>query len=647
MSARRLISRLAFLVAALPLAVASAASGPQGGIAGSIMSPVPKPVAWMLASEPVAVRPGGIAFLRIRAIVEPGWHLYALAVAKPIIPTSIRIAEDPAIESVKIYQPAPETAFDPNFGFEVGTYRGQAVFLLELRAAKSAPAGVVPLELRVRFQTCNDKLCLPPKTVVISSNLTVDPNAPEQQARIPADYTLFDPSAPAPVAKVPQSGGVASSGLGLFLLAAFGLGFAAVFTPCCFPMVPITVSYFLKKPERGRAGAVSDAVLFSAGIVVLFTALGLLATALLGPFGVVQLGSNVWVNAFIALVFLVFGLSLLGAYEITIPSSVLTTLDRASQGGGLLGTLLMGLTFTLTSFACVGPFAGTLLAASAGGGGARPVVGMAVFAAGLATPFFLLALFPAYLKRLPRAGGWMERIKVVMGFLVLAAMLKYLSAIDQVMRWNFLTRDRFLAAWIVLFALPGLYLLGLLKLGEGKSDESPGVARLIAGAMLLIFSISLIPGMFGARLGELDAYVPAAASSVSGLAGQVPALDWMTNRYQDALVKARQENRRVLVSFSGYACTNCHWMKANMFTRPEIAAVMKDYVLVELFTDGADAASRENQALQQSKFATVAIPYYAILDPDGHVIASFPGLTRNPQEFLSFLRAPTVSASKN
>jgi thiol:disulfide interchange protein DsbD len=187
--------------------------------------------------------------------------------------------------------------------------------------------------------------------------------------------------------------------------------------------------------------------------------------------------------------------------------------------------------------------------------------------------------------------------------------------------------------------LAGLYLLGFLRLHGSKPDETVGIVRLLTGAALLVFAVSLVPGMFGAPLGEIDAYVPAAAKNAIGPGARGETLDWMRNQYRDALAKARAENKLVLVSFTGYACTNCHWMKANMFSRPEIASAMKDYVLVELYTDGTDAASERNQALQNAKFATVAIPYYAILDPDEKVIATFPGLTRDPREFLKFLHS--------
>jgi thiol:disulfide interchange protein DsbD len=402
-------------------------------------------------------------------------------------------------------------------------------------------------------------------------------------------------------------------------------------------MIPITMSYFLNRQSGGRRDGLVQAIVFCLGIIVLFTGMGLAVTAALGPFGVVQLGSNPWVNAFITVLFIVFGLSLLGAFEITIPSVVLTRLNQSSDKGGFVGTLLMGLTFSLASFACVGPFVGTLLAASVSGGGTRPLVGMLSFATGLALPFFLLALFPSYLKRLPKSGGWMSRVKVVMGFVILAASLKYLSSLDQVLHWGLLTRERFLAAWIVLFGMAGLYLLGFVRLEGIKPDQPMGIWRLLIGMAFVIFAITLVPGMTGGRLGDLDAYVPVAEAGSGGAAPQAGGLVWLKNQYREALAQARRDGKLVFVNFTGYACANCHWMKANMFTRPEIAAAMQNFVLVDLYGDGTDAASEENQKLELAKFQTVAEPFYAILDPDENVIATFPGLTKDPAEFLAFL----------
>lgn len=591
-----------------------------------------------MAVEPPAAPPGGRIWAKLTARMEPGWHLYSLTTPRPPIATTIALAPHPAIASVQTYQPQPARKLDPNFNTETESFGGEVSFLLEIRLAPDASPGAVELIARPRFQACDDRQCLPPRRATVSASFLVDPEARPSEWAIPAGY--FPVGAvppPAPVLSVePPKNSAAPAGLPLFVLVAFGFGLAAIFTPCVFPMIPITVSFFLNKPAAGRGRALFEAAVFSLGIVVLFTALGLLVTALLGPFGMVQLGSSPWVNGFIAAVFLAFGLSLLGAFEFTIPSGVLTRLDQASRGGGLAGTLLMGLTFSLTAFACVGPFVGTLLAASLAEGGFKPALGMLGFAVGLASPFFLLALFPSYLARLPRAGGWMERVKVVLGFVILAAMFKYLSAVDKVLGWNLLTRERFLAAWIVLLGLTGLYLLGLLRLPGVKPEEPLGLVRLLVGGAFLVFAVSLLPGMFGARLGELDAYVPP-PSEQAFTTGGTSGLHWMKNQYPEAVARARREGKPLLLSFTGYACTNCQWMKANMFTRPEIAGALERFVLVELYTDGADAASEANQRLQESRFRTVAIPYYAILSADETVVATFAGLTRDSAEFLNFL----------
>ena len=547
--------------------------------------------------------------------------------------------------SFRLYQPPPSRKFDPNFNIEAETFDEKAFFLIEIELSKILEPGSVELTAASRYQACSDSVCLRPRTKSATASLAVLVGAATPSSVIPVGYLPVTPRTPAAVkaepAPPPVTVGSQGQTLAQFVMVAFGFGLAAIFTPCVFPMIPITMSFFLNRQDGGRSSGVVQAAVFCLGIIVLFSAMGLLATALLGPFGVVQLGSNPWVNAFIAAVFLFFGLSLLGAYEITLPSGLLTRMTMASGRGGYGWALLMGLTFSLTSFACVGPFVGTLLAASVQQGGAQPLLGMGSFAAGLASPFFLLALFPSMLQRLPKSGGWLMRVKVVLGFVIIAAMFKYLSNIDQVLHWGFLTRDRFLAIWVILFALPGLYLLGLIRLEGMKADEKLSPARALAGAAFLAFALSLVPGMFGGRLGELDAYVPLAADSGPAATGSRGGLSWIKDDFQGALSRARQENKLLFVSFTGYACTNCHWMKANMLSRPEVAAALSRYVLVELYTDGADAASLENQKLQETKFKTVAIPHYAILDAEGNVLAGFVGLTKNSKQFLAFLDTPS------
>lgn len=595
-------------------------------------------VKWTLQFDPPAAAPGAKVAARLTAKIDPGWHLYSLSTPPPPIATTVKLADDITFRRAEVLQPKPIRKHDNNFNADTETFEGEVVFWLALEVRADAQSGARDIVAEPRFQVCSDTSCIPPKTKVASASFTVDAAATAAAPSVPPGYST--PAAPPPAA----TGAGAGESIAGFLALAFGFGLAAIFTPCVFPMIPITMSFFLNQANVSRRETVIQAGIFCLGIIVLFSGLGILTTSLLGPFGVVQLGSNPWVNALIASIFLVFGLSLLGAFEITIPSAVLTKLNAASQSGGTLGTLLMGLTFSLASFACVGPFVGTLLAASATGGGLRPVLGMVAFAVGLALPFFLLALFPNYLKKLPRSGGWLARVKVVMGFVILAAMLKYVSSIDQVLQWGFLTRERFLAAWVVLFGIAGFYLLGFVRLEGINKDEPMGLGRLLSGMAFVIFALTLVPGMFGSHLGELDAYVPVVAEGSASTGGGTASTVWLKNDLPGALARAKAEGKKVLVNFTGYACTNCHWMKANMFTKPEIAGLLKDFVLVDLYTDGNDAASEANQKLEESKFATIAIPFYVIFDADQNVVATFPQLTRNAQEYVAFLNTPAAAS---
>jgi thiol:disulfide interchange protein len=602
------------------------------------------PVQWTLSFDSKAARPGGHVLAKFTAKVEAPYHVYSLTTPKGgPNPTTVGIADNPAVAGFKVYEPKPDRKFDPNFQLDTETYESELAVLIDIELKKDAPAGPLEVTAQARYQCCTDKICLPPKRKSATASINVDASAPVAAIAIPAGYvdvgakTTEAASVPAaaPVTKTAP----ANTDVGFFLLTTFLAGLAAIFTPCVFPMIPFTVSYFL---NQKTSSPVTQAIVFCLGIVVMFTGLGLLTTAIAGPIGVVQLGNSPWVNSFIAIVFIIFGLSLLGAYELTLPSGLLTKMSQASDRGGYAGTLIMGLTFTLTSFACIGPIVGPLLVASVQTSGYLPVLGMAGFSSGLATPFLLLAVFPSFIKKMPRSGGWLMRVKVVLGFIVLAASMKYLSTVDQELQKNLISREFLLSSWVVLFALPGIYLLGFLRLEGVKSDEPLGVGRMLVAALFLIFAISLVPGIFGAPLGELEGQipVPARAAAFGGGAGETGPV-WIKNNYKEALAKARSENKLVFVNFTGYACTNCHWMKANMFTRSEVKGLLKDFVLVDLFTDGTDAVSEQNQKLEESKFDTVAIPFYAILDPDEKVVATFPGLTRSSEEFVAFIHRAT------
>jgi thiol:disulfide interchange protein len=608
------------------------------------------PVEWSITPAAMTAAPGSEVTARIVAKLQPGWHIYSLTTPEGgPTPTTLKLEPNPAIQTAKFFQPKPHSKFDQNFKTETEVYENEVTFLSHLTLAEDAKPGTIDVAIAGRYQACTEKECLP-RRANLTLRLAIDPKTKTEAAAIPAGYTEFTGKRSVATAAAPPatSGtGAGSQSLLSFLLIAFGFGLAAIITPCVFPMIPITLSFFLNREGVTRGESLKQAALFCAGIVVLFTGIGLSVSAILGPFGVVQLGSNIWVNTFIAAVFLIFGISLLGAFEITVPSVLLTKMDAASRSGGIGGTLLMGLTFALTSFACLGPFMGALLAGSVQRGGLQPALGMMTFAAGLASPFFLLALFPSYLQRLPRSGGWLARVKIVFGFILIAWSLKYLSSIDKVMQWEILTRERFLAVWFVMFLLPGLYLLGLLRMEGVRSDESIGIGRTLAGAVFVIFAVSLLPGMFGGRLGELDSFVPLAAESTEQTSSGGPArAAWIKNDFAAAAAKAREEGKLIFVSFTGYACTNCHWMKANMFPRPEIKEALANYVLVELYTDGTDDVSERNQRLQEEKFKTAAIPFYAIMDADQRVVSTFAGLTRKAPEYLTFLRSGAAQVAR-
>jgi thiol:disulfide interchange protein len=585
-------------------------------------------VQWTMTLDSTTAAPGATVLAKLSAKVDPDWHMYSLTTPPGPIPTTIKTVNAVAIAKVTFFEPPPIRKYDANLQANTETYEGTQVFLARIELKKDAAPGDVTLAFQPRYQTCSGTHCIPPRTRDISAVLTVAAGTPVAAVTIPAGYIEAKPVAPTTSTTAP----VTDSGILAFLALAFVSGLAAIFTPCVFPMIPITMSYF-----TGQRGGFAQAMTFCLGIVFLFTGLGFITTLLLGTSGVGQLGSNPWVNGFIALIFFVFGVSLLGAFEITIPSSVLTKMNTASNVGGYIGSLLMGLTFALASFACVGPFMGTLLAASVQGGKLRPVIGMATFSSGLALPFFLLALFPSWLAKMPRSGEWLSRVKVVMGFVVLAAMMKYLYSLDAALQTGFLTRERFLATWIVLFGMAGFYLLGFVRLPGISQETELGVSRLLIGMFLVVGAFTLVPGMLGSRLGEVEAYIPPPAGSGD--------LTWVENDLTGAFAQAKSGNKYVLVNFTGYACTNCHWMKANMFTRPEISSVMKNMVLVDLYTDGTDAASVANQKLEEDKFQTVALPFYVLYDAEQNVLATFPaGLTRSSSEYLAFLNTRGAAA---
>ncbi|MBE3072961.1 MAG: thioredoxin family protein [Acidobacteria bacterium] len=441
-----------------------------------------------------------------------------------------------------------------------------------------------------------------------------------------------------------------SQSLWSFLWLAMTMGALALLTPCVFPMIPVTVSYFTSQAAGSRKKAVGQALTYMVGIILTFTALGMAMALLVGATGLSRFASSPWVNLLLGALFVGFALNLFGFYEIRIPSGLLTRLDAATrQSGGsrIIGTLLMALTFTLASISCTAPFIGTLLVMAAGGDWQWPLVGMLAFSTVLAFPFFILALMPQLLASLPRSGGWMNSVKVLMGFLVIAASTKFLSNADVVWGWGFLTRDIVLGSWVAITLLMMTYILGMFRFQHDSPVKHVGIVRLAVGLVCGTLAFWLASGLTGKPLGELDALLPLPSQSAVAAAGTRGAgeLTWLVNDYAGALAEAQRTNRRLFVDFTGYTCTNCKWMETNMFPRDDVRRELERFVRVRLYTDGDGGLYEKQQQMQQEKFKTVALPYYAVLEADGTTIATFPGLTRDPAEFVRFLRqaqaAPT------
>ncbi len=602
-----------------------------------------------LTVDKASVKPGESLTATIEARVQPGWHLYSTTQdpGGPV-PTSIKLAESQVFEPAGQLQfPPPHKSFDENFGIETEYYEGNVPFKLPIRAKASAPAGKQDLTVTVRYMLCSDTMCLPPQTETLKASLTIVAPAPIALPTPPPAVSR-EPSAvssqPSAVSRQPSVAGSLPLGTMAYIWFAMAMGGLALLTPCVFPMIPITVSYFTKRQTATRRQAVWEAFMYSVGIILTFTLLGFALTFLFGAGGINRLAASPVVNVLIALVFIVFALSLFGAFEIRLPSRWLTAVDKqSSRSSGLVGILLMALTFSLTSFTCTVPFVGTVMVAALQGDWLWSLLGVTVFAAVFSAPFFLLAVFPSLLKSLPKSGNWMNSVKVTMGFLELAAALKFVSNVDLVYQWEVVTRPVFVAVWLSLALVTATYLLGWFRLPHETPGQSVGVFRVFSAIFFLAVSFYLFRGLLGFPLGELDAFLPprdygGVQASVLDTGGRTGAKDelWLDS-YAKGLEVARRENRPVFIDFTGYTCTNCRWMESNLFPLGEVQSLLGRFVLVRLYTDGPQEVHERNLRFEKERFGTIALPFYAIMSPGDQVIATFPGLTRDSSAFIAFL----------
>lgn len=653
--------------------------------------------------------------LVLKATMAPKWHLYS---AKQInldgpIPIEIVFNKAQGMEFVgKVKEEGKlQKEYDEGFGQETYFYSNTASFIQRVKS-KALPATITGT---IYGQNCNEDGCqlidrkfsgavpaaflsgTPPQT---EHTAPAVPGSAKEPAASIADTgskegSLNGDSAVASTedSKLSGAGDTANKGtqieaantddddddaakrglLALFL-GGFGGGLIALLTPCVFPIIPLTVSFFTKQSSKGSA--IGKSLIFGFAIIFLYVSLGLLVSRIFGYQALNELSSNVYMNLAFFVMFTVFAFSFLGAFEITLPASWSTRADQQSEKGGIIGIFFIAFTLAIVSFSCTGPIVGNLLVLAANGSTAGPVIGMLGFSTALALPFMVFSAFPSLMKSLPRSGGWLNSVKVVMGFIELALALKFLSNADLTYHWGLLKREIFIAFWVIIFTLNGFYLLGKLQFSHDSPAPYISVPRLVFALFSLTFALYMLPGMWGAPINALSGILPpkeykewktnAAPSTTAAAAHATPRKTYgiQVNHgfdawfdYDEAMAEAKRVNKPLLLDFTGHNCSNCRRMEDNVWTQPEVEKLIRDeYVLVSLYYDDRtllpenerrvlpdgteiNTVGRKVSHFEYEKFKSSTQPFYALLGHDGELLVKPVGYTPDVAEYTAFLRS--------
>ena len=605
--------------------------------------------------------------LDIKAVIDPTYHIYGIERLEGPVPTSVVLQLPENLRTKgSLISPEGKKHFDEGFGIEVTWHAGTVVFKQPLEIVGPLN-GSDAIGVEFQYQACTESYCLPPKTIKTVYNLP--PSILDMSKKLPvaiqktvADQIKSDHkdqllikdtvlsfvkgnlkienTEKTVLERTASYDALRSESLASFIGLAFLTGFLALLTPCVFPMIPITVSYFTKHSATSRIQAIKQSVIYILGIIFSFALFGWLMSLVVGATGAQNFAANEWVNLTIGVLFIVFALSLFGVFEIRLPSFIVNFSQQHSDTGRNIGTLFAGVTFTLVSFTCTVQFLGLLMVASANGEWFLPIIGMLCFAAAFSAPFFFLSLFPQYLANMPKSGSWLHATKIVMAFVEVAAAFKFFSNVDLVWDSQILTRPVLLSVWIVLFGICGFYLLGKIKFSEDDTVDSIGAGRTGLGLFFMSLTVYLLSGLFGHPLqADLDSYLPPADYGVIHSIvskEEKNENEWIEN-YATALARARQTGKPLFIDFTGKTCTNCRLMEKTMFVREDVDELFDEMILARLWTDFGE--SREmNQELQQKFVGSVALPFYVIIDPEENVLATFGGLERNPEIFKMFLK---------
>ena len=582
-------------------------------------------ILWAQFSDPAQftasiddVNQGEVAIIDVNAELDFTWRIYAVYdVPEGPSSTKFIIESDIVNKSGRIIEPEPIEKFDEGFGNITKYHEGTPKFSIPLELKDDLPNGIYNVDVIIDYQVCNNSLCYPPNQITKTATFSI------KSGPIRSDFVFenFDFDKESILA-------IADNNISSFLILAMSMGFLALLTPCVFPMIPITISFFMHRSENTNSSPVKSATVYMLGIVLTFTFLGMMLAILLGASGANQLAANPIVNMFIAFLFIYFAMSLFGFYEIEIPESLRRLSLQKENSEGYVGILFMALTFTLTSFTCTVQFMGLILVAASQGEWFWPIIGMLIFSLAFASPFFFLALFPHSLTKLPQSGGWLNSVKVVMGFLELAAAFKFISNTDLVWNWNIFTYEVVLYLWALIMLLTGLYIFGLIKF-KNDSPVTFSIQRSLFALSFILFGTYLAAGNHGYDInGNIKSYLPPKKYQSN--------LVW-NNNLDDAFIIAKEQNKNIFIDFTGVTCTNCRWMETNIFSINSVEELMSEYVLVSLYTDAGEGYL-EKREYQINRFETAALPYYVILDNNDKVLSEFPGLTRNVEEFEDFLK---------
>ena len=682
-SSRHLARRLGVLL--LPLALLLTSLGAKAQI-------IRDAVSWSHSVEDKSPTEKVIVF---SATIKGDWHLYGtdLPSGGPT-PTSLIVDKIAGAQLVGKLTASkkPIEKHDPNFDMMLRFYSGQVSFRQTLRITDPK---AFAFSGAIRYMVCNDEQCLPPTnwdftialkelgkvaaapaaerteakpeatpTAEVAQPLTVDS---AQQAADSAAVAPAEPSDTASALWTPVISELkaygdralsgADSGLLMLFFAGFVGGLVALVTPCVWPMIPMTVSFFLKRSQDRKKG-IRDAAIYGLAIIVIYLALGLSVSALFGADALNNLATNAYFNIFFFLLLVVFAASFFGAFEIVLPASWTTKMDqKADSATGLVSIFFMAFTLALVSFSCTGPIIGTLLvqAATSSSGFLAPAVGMFGFALALALPFTLFAIFPGLLQSMPKSGGWMNSVKVVLAFIELALALKFLSIADLAYGWHILDREVFLSLWIVIFILLGLYLLGKLRFPHDSPQEKTPIPALFLAIVSLSFAVYMMPGLIGAPLRAISAFAPPLKTQDLNLyKNEVHA---QFDDYETGMAYARQVGKPVIIDFSGYGCVNCRKMEASVWIDAEVKKLLEqDYVLITLMVDdkkplaepmvvqedGHEVKLRtigdKWSYLQRVKFGANAQPFYVLLDHQGKPLAPSRAYDEDVPAYISFLK---------